>query len=75
MYRFRLEETVGELNRQVVMDRRNYARTHALLTVVMGEVVEIATGDDPLAELRARLHRWSEESRVGRELTGAVGVA
>ena len=32
---FRLEETVGELTRQAVLDRRRYDRTHALLTLAM----------------------------------------
>ena len=71
----RLEETVGELTRQAVLDRRCYDRTHALLTLAMGEVVETVTGEDPLAELRVRLRQWSRESTVGRELSGAVTVA
>ena len=70
-----MEETVGELTRQAVLDCCANARTHALLTMAMGEVVETVTGNDPLADLRARLRQWSRDSTVGRELLGAVTAA
>ena len=70
----RLEETVGELTWQVVLNRHHYNWTNALLTMVMGEVVKIITGEDLLAELRVRLCQWSRESDRGRELSGAVTV-
>ena len=70
-----MTETVGELQRQAVLDRRRYDRDLALITMAMGEMVETMTGQDPLADLRDRLRQWSRESDRGLELSGAVTAA